>query len=118
MAADARAREPRTCRVVVLDGASRPGAKILVSGGSRCNVTNTVVTEQDFWGGRSTIVRKILRAYHRGTSSPSSRRSACRLHEEEDGKLFPDSNRSRDVLDALLRATADARRRIDVRAHA
>jgi predicted flavoprotein YhiN len=49
--------------VVVLDGAARPGAKILVSGGSRCNVTNTVVTEADFNGGRPAVIRRILRAF-------------------------------------------------------
>ena len=48
--------------IVVLDAAEKPGAKILVSGGSRCNVTNVRVTEHDFWGGRSTIVRRVLRA--------------------------------------------------------
>ena len=30
------------------------------------------------------------------------------LHEEEDGKLFPNSNRARDVLDALVGAARDA----------
>src|SRR2546421_12391574 len=49
--------------VVVVDGARAPGAKILVSGGGRCNVTNRVVTERDFWGGPSTIVRRVLRAF-------------------------------------------------------
>jgi len=43
--------------VVLLEGATRPGAKILVSGGGRCNVTNTVVHENDFWGGRRTTIR-------------------------------------------------------------
>jgi predicted flavoprotein YhiN len=41
--------------VAVLDGAPRPGAKILVSGGARCNVTNATVTERDFNGGKATI---------------------------------------------------------------
>ena len=36
--------------VVLLDGARKPGAKILVSGGSRCNVTNVVVTRTRFLG--------------------------------------------------------------------
>jgi predicted flavoprotein YhiN len=49
--------------VAVLDGAKKLGAKILVSGGGRCNVTNAVVTEHDFWGGRSTVVRGVLRAF-------------------------------------------------------
>src|SRR3954463_13985730 len=47
--------------VHLLDGAARPGAKILVSGGGRCNVTNRLVTETDFWGGKRTIVRRVLR---------------------------------------------------------
>ena len=47
--------------VTLLDGAAKPGAKILVSGGSRCNVTNASVTDRDFWGGKATIVRRVLR---------------------------------------------------------
>ena len=50
-------------RVLLLDGAARPGAKILVSGGSRCNVTNIVVTERDFAGGKPPIIRRVLRAF-------------------------------------------------------
>src|SRR5215471_4324201 len=49
-------------RVHLLESARKPGAKILVSGGGRCNVTNAVVSETDFWGGRRAIVRRILRA--------------------------------------------------------
>jgi predicted Rossmann fold flavoprotein len=89
--------------VLVLDGAPRPGAKILVSGGSRCNVTNTVVTERDYWGGPSSIVRRVLRAFPATDAVAFFARAGVALHEEPDGKLFPDSNRARDVLDALLR---------------
>jgi len=34
----------------VVDGASRLGAKILISGGGRCNVTHEAVDERDFNG--------------------------------------------------------------------
>jgi predicted Rossmann fold flavoprotein len=88
---------------LVLEGAERPGAKILVSGGSRCNVTNVRVTEHDFWGGRAAIVRRVLRAFPADRAIAFFRDLGVPLHEEADGKLFPDSNRSRDVLDALLR---------------
>lgn len=90
-------------RVVVLDGAARPGAKILVSGGSRCNVTNTVVTEADFSGGRPAIIRRVLRAFPVDDTVAFFREIGVPLHEEADGKLFPDTNSSRTVLDALLR---------------
>ena len=89
--------------VVLLDGAQRPGAKILVSGGSRCNVTNIVVTERDFWGGRPAIIRRVLRAFPVADTVAFFREIGIALHEEANGKFFPDSNRARDVLDALLR---------------
>jgi predicted Rossmann fold flavoprotein len=89
--------------VVLFEGARQPGAKILVSGGSRCNVTNTAVSEEDFWGGRSTIVRRVLRALLVDDTIAFFRDLGVPLHEEADGKLFPDSNRARDVLAALLR---------------
>jgi predicted Rossmann fold flavoprotein len=92
--------------VVVLDSARKPGAKILVSGGSRCNVTNTVVTHRDFWGGRDSVIRTVLRALPVDATTAFFRALGVTLHEEADGKLFPDTNRARDVLDALLREMA------------
>jgi predicted Rossmann fold flavoprotein len=89
--------------VTLLDGAAKPGAKILVSGGARCNVTNVSVTERDFWGGKSTIVRRVLRGFPVPETVAWFQSLGVPLHEEEHGKLFPDSNRSRDVLAALMR---------------
>ena len=89
------------------DGASKIGAKILVSGGSRCNVTNRIVTERDFWGGSQRTVRNVLRAFPADRAAVFFEELGVALHEEEDGKLFPDTNRSRTVLEALL---AEARR--------
>jgi predicted Rossmann fold flavoprotein len=90
-------------RVLVVDGATRPGAKILVSGGSRCNVTNTIVTERDFFGGKPSIVRRVLRGFPVADTIAWFASIGVPLHEEPCGKLFPGTNRSRDVLDALLR---------------
>jgi len=97
-------RTDPSLNVVVLDGAARPGAKILVSGGARCNVTNSVVNETDFWGGRRTIIRNVLRAFPVADTIAFFRELGVTLHEEPGGKLFPDSNRARDVLIALLDA--------------
>jgi predicted Rossmann fold flavoprotein len=104
----ARAASPPTPRVVVLDGAARPGAKILVSGGSRCNVTNTIVTARDFSGGKSTIVRRVLRGFPVAETVAFFDALGVALREEPGGKLFPVSNRSRDVLEALLRGVTSA----------
>jgi predicted Rossmann fold flavoprotein len=96
------ARHQPRLRVRILDSAPRLGAKILVSGGSRCNVTNRIVTERDFWGGSRRFVSHVLRAFPADRAAELFTAIGVSLHEEEDGKLFPDSNRSRTVLDALL----------------
>jgi len=94
--------------VLLLDGARKPGAKILVSGGARCNVTNRVVSDRDFWGGRRTLTRRVLRAFTAGDAVGFFLTLGVAVHEEADGKLFPDTNRSRDVLAALLRGADSA----------
>jgi predicted Rossmann fold flavoprotein len=99
-------RADRSRSIVLVEGARRPGAKILVSGGSRCNVTNVHVDERDFWGGRAATIRRILRALPVADTVAFFRGIGVALHEEANGKLFPDTNRARDVLDALLRETA------------
>src|ERR1700730_7541018 len=91
-----------TRSVVLLDGARKPGAKILISGGSRCNVTNAVVTERDVWGVPPGIVRRVLRGFPVADTRAFFREIGVLLHEESDGKLFPIGNRARDVLDALI----------------
>jgi predicted Rossmann fold flavoprotein len=100
------ARAAPDLRVACLDGARRIGAKILVSGGSRCNVTNRIVIERDFWGGSSRVVRNVLRAFPADRAADFFRSLGVALHEEDDGKLFPDTNRSRTVLDALVAEAA------------
>ena len=96
------ARAAPECRIMCVDSARHIGAKILVSGGSRCNVTNRHVTDRDFWGGSSRFVRNVLRAFPDSQAIEFFSKLGVALHEEEDGKLFPDSNSSRTVLNALL----------------
>ena len=88
--------------MVLLDGARRPGAKILVSGGGRCNVTNVRVTEHDFNGGSRAAIRQVLRSMPVEQTLAFFAELGVDLHEEANGKLFPNSNRARDVLEALL----------------
>jgi predicted Rossmann fold flavoprotein len=99
------ARAEPSRRIICLDSARRIGAKILVSGGSRCNVTNRVVSERDFWGGSPRFVRSVLRAFPAGRAREFFTDLGVHLHEEDDGKLFPDTNSSRTVLAALIRET-------------
>lgn len=95
-------RSAPSLRVAVFESARLPGAKIVISGGGRCNVTNTVVTEADFWGGRRSFIRRVLRALPVPETIAFFDGLGVPLREEAGGKLFPVSNRSRDVSGALL----------------
>ncbi|MEP0846357.1 MAG: NAD(P)/FAD-dependent oxidoreductase [Phycisphaerae bacterium] len=100
-------------RIVALDGAEKLGAKILISGGGRCNVTNRLVLPADFWGGSANVVRRVLASFPPERTVEFFREIGVGLHEEEDGKLFPDTNSAKDVLAALL--GEGARRGVELR---
>jgi len=95
-------------RIVLIEGARKPGAKILVSGGGRCNVTNQVVTSDDFWGGPRPTIRKVLQAFDVSETISWFKRMGVTLKLEPGGKYFPTTDQAQTVLDALLRRMREA----------
>jgi predicted Rossmann fold flavoprotein len=126
MVAATRAAECGT-RVLLVEKNRRPGVKILMSGGTRCNITNARGLRQlDGVSGpidpaydpaRSRGIRAIQQAFGENGAflAPALRRfdvdATVRLFEdagvatkiEGNGKIFPISDRATDVLDALTR---------------
>jgi len=92
---------------IALDGASRLGAKILISGGGRCNVTHERVSASDFNGANQNLVARVLRAFSVHDAIAFFRDAGVDLKREETGKLFPVTDKALTVLDAL---TGEARR--------
>ncbi len=108
MAAVQAARTGPGARVVALDGAQTLGAKVLVSGGGRCNVTHDHVDETAFCGSSPAAIRKVLRRYSVEDTIGFFREQGVALKREETGKLFPVSDRARTVLDATVGAARAA----------
>lgn len=94
--------------VVAFDGAPRIGAKILISGGGRCNVTHDVVHPRDYNGANENRVARVLRSFTVEDTIAFFDRLGVRLVREETGKLFPSTNRARDVIDAMLDGVSGA----------
>jgi predicted Rossmann fold flavoprotein len=90
-------------RIVALDGAPKIGAKILISGGGRCNVTHDVVTPDDF-NGNPNAVSRVLRTFTIDQTIAWFAELGVTLKREGTGKLFPTTDKARTVVDALLRA--------------
>ncbi len=102
------ARGAPDARVVVLDGARILGAKILVAGGGRCNVTHDVVDERAYAGSTRPAIRKVLRRFDVDATTAFFRERGVELKREETGKLFPTTDKAQTVLHALLGAVRDA----------
>ena len=96
-------------RVLLVDGAEHLGAKILVSGGGRCNVTHRVVHPHDYVTSQGIVherhpVANVLRTFSVEATIAFFRDLGVELKCEETGKLFPTSDDARTVLQALLHA--------------
>ena len=99
-------------RIVLLDSAKSLGAKILVSGGGRCNVTHDMVTAGDFFGNRR-IIKNVLAAWTVRQTIEWFAGMGVELKREATGKLFPATDQARTVLNALL----DRCQALDVEIH-
>ncbi|MBT4887850.1 MAG: aminoacetone oxidase family FAD-binding enzyme, partial [Planctomycetaceae bacterium] len=94
--------EGHSVQIAVFDSARKLGAKILVAGGGRCNVTHCRVTEHDFAGSSPAAIRKVLRRFSVEQTVQFFADAGIELKKEETGKLFPVSDSARTILQALL----------------
>lgn len=88
--------------IVAVDGAKKLGAKILVAGGGRCNVTHWRVSEADFAGSTPPAIRKVLRRFTVADTVAFFREAGVEFKREDTGKLFPVTDSARTILDALV----------------
>jgi len=91
-------------RVLLLEKKRKPGLKLLASGSGRCNLTRRQAPEAFFghYGGKERFVRPCLMEFPPAALESFFARRGVPLKEMNGGKLFPVSERSRDVLEALL----------------
>jgi predicted Rossmann fold flavoprotein len=104
-------------RVLVLERSNKPGKKILMSGGGRCNFTNQHTDPADFSSQNPHFCKSALARYTPWDFIAMVERHGIAYHEKKLGQLFCD-HRSRDILDMLLdecrRAGAQVRVRTEV----
>lgn len=100
--ADAASARPMS--VLAVDSAGRIGAKILVAGGGRCNVTHHAVRDTDYSGSTPAAIRSVLRRFGVERTVDFFQELGVTLKREETGKLFPTTDDAHTVLDALLGA--------------
>jgi len=95
--------------VLLLEKMKRPGKKILISGQTRCNLSNSRELD-DFiamYGSNGRFLRNTFHRYFRDDLLAFLRRYGVETKTEPDGRIFPASDDARDVVNALKRYLAD-----------
>jgi len=92
-------------RTILLEKNRRPGIKILLSGGTRCNLTHATDVRGVIkaFGPSGRFLHSALAAFGPQQVIDWFEAEGVRTKIEPGGKVFPASDRAADVLDALVR---------------
>jgi len=97
-------------KIILFDSKAKIGAKILMSGGTRCNVTNREVTSADYEGEPRHVIKHVLEGFRPEETRQFFQEIGVALVLEPTGKYFPETNSAQTVLTALI----EEMRRVDV----
>src|SRR6516165_8396216 len=92
-------------RTLLLEKNRKPGVKILMSGGARCNITHATDNRGIVaaYGPSGKFLHSALAAFSVQETLAFFEAEGVATKIEETGKIFPVSNKAGDVLHALLR---------------
>ena len=91
--------------VTVFEKSQKLLAKVKVSGGGRCNVTNACSSISELCKAYPRGGKSLKKAFHVFNNSNTIKWFESRgvpLKTEEDNRVFPESNSSQSIIDCLL----------------
>ena len=91
----------RGLKVLLLEKSNKPGKKILMSGGGRCNFTNMYTAPENFLSDNPHYCKSALSKYTPWHFIEMVEQHQIPYHEKELGQLFCDRS-SKDILNMLL----------------
>ncbi len=100
-------------RTLVLEHADRPGKKILISGGGRCNFTNLHASPENFLSANPHFAKSALARFTPRDFIALVEKHNIPYHEKTLGQLFCDRS-AHDILNMLLAECAGANVRIQL----
>ena len=94
-------------RVLVLEKNDRPGAKILISGGGRCNYTNLYASPQQFISQNEHFCKSAFAQWSVEDTVTFFETYGIIGKEKTLGQLFPESDKAKDVVNVFTNLCAD-----------
>src|SRR6476660_7384005 len=101
-------------RVLLLDKGNKLGRKLAISGGGRCNVTNRLPLDEivKHIPGNGRFLYSAFSIFNNEDIITFFEKLGVKLKEEDHGRMFPVSNSSQSVVEALLKKLADLKVRV------
>lgn len=101
--------------VTLYEHAGRLGKKLAITGKGRCNVTNTARLPEflDFVPRNPRFLYAALSAFSPEDTVAHFERLGVRLKTERGGRIFPESDKAKDIVDAMAAYASDAEKRFE-----
>jgi len=94
-------------RTLVLEKNDKPGAKILISGGGRCNYTNLYASHQQFISQNEHFIKSAFAQWTVDDTISFFETYGIEGREKTLGQLFPATNKAKDVIEVFTNLCAD-----------
>ena len=94
-------------KVILLEKNEKVGAKILISGGGRCNYTNLHTTEEHFISNNPHFIKSALAQWTVDDSVNFFEMNGINGAEKTLGQLFPEGKNAKDVVQVFLSLCTD-----------
>ncbi len=93
-----------TSDIIILEKMNSPGKKLLITGSGQCNLTHTGTAKEllPHYNDASGKIRKVLYSHSNSEVMTAFEKWGLPLTVRSDGKVFPKSMKSSDVLDTML----------------
>jgi len=94
-------------KVILLEKGAQPGAKILISGGGRCNYTNLFASDEQFISGNKHFMKSAFTQWTVEDTVNFFETYGITGKEKTLGQLFPDNKNAKDVVEVFTSLCRD-----------
>ncbi|WGQ11207.1 NAD(P)/FAD-dependent oxidoreductase [Pedobacter gandavensis] len=94
-------------RVILLEKSDKPGAKILISGGGRCNYTNLFASDEQFISNNKHFSKSAFTQWTVEDTISFFETYGISGKEKTLGQLFPDGKNAKDIVAAFTEICSD-----------
>lgn len=103
-------------KTLILEKTDKVGAKILISGGGRCNFTNLYTSSENFISENLHFIRSAFQQWTVQDTIDFFEKNGIKGQEKTLGQLFPTTNKAKDIVRVFEKICNETGQQIEVNA--